>query len=47
MLIRPWLHLMNFREFSSRMKGIHQVQPKQEIQLCRIRSSRSEKKQSA
>ena len=46
-LIWPWLHLMNFREFFASMKGTHQVEPKQEIPLCRIQSSGSEKEQLA
>ena len=34
---------MNSQEFPSRMKGIHQIEPTQDIPLCRIRSSECEK----
>ena len=41
-VLRPWLHLINSRDFPSRMKGIHQVEPKREIALSRIWSSINE-----
>ena len=36
--LTPWLHLINFRKFLSRIKGIHQVEQKRETPLCRIQS---------
>ena len=31
--LRPWLHLTNSRKFPSRMKGIHQVEPKRKLRF--------------
>ena len=46
-VLRPWLYLMTFQEFSARMIGIGQTQPYREISICRIRSAGIKKEQPA